>query len=84
MPVPKIYFTLIEKAAKVFLLAIVHQFFFLIFQDKSFQQVGNYLEGVHLEYQDWEQQHFQLQLLEIAVNDIYEASQSIIGELYVW
>ena len=41
------------------------------------QQVENYIEVIHLEYQGRERQYFQLQLLEIEVANLDESCQNI-------
>ena len=45
------------------------------------QQVENYIEVIHLEYQGRERQYFQLQFLEIEVENLDESCQNIHGAM---
>ena len=45
------------------------------------QQVENYIEVIHLEYQGTERQYFQLQFLEIEVENLDESCQNINGAM---
>ena len=48
-----------------------------MFKFSCLQQVENYIEVIHLEYQGREKQYFQLQFLEIEVENLDESCQNI-------